>query len=501
MERREGSGSVEKLREQLDPFLQELEEEEYLQRAGLKEESRVSAIYERYAPLTSPALIEEVRGLLPQVGEGEERRRLRFLLEFLVHTALNAETRELTDELRSQEASLILHAEEESFTLRSAEGLIRNEADRKKRALYEAVRLQGVRSLTPLLAESFLTAYETAQRLGFSSYPAMVEELSGMDLGFLKAQGEQLLSKTEDMYSDLLKWHLKRYLNLPLKEARRHDLARLFRAPEWDASFPAGEAFKVAQATFQRLGIDLRAFGRIVVDDEPRPNKSPRAFVAPLEIPHRVILVIRPMGGWGDYQTFLHELGHALHFGYTDPGLVVEFRRLGDNSITEAYAFLIEGLLLEEKWLARFLGLSRPKDFLRFVALYRLFLLRRYAAKLAYELILHSGEGLAGKEEAYRSLLSLATLVEYPRELYLYDVDPFFYAARYFRAWLLHASLRHLLYERFDEEWFRNDRTGPFLRELWGFGQAYTAEELLAHLGLPPLALEPLMADLARDLA
>lgn len=492
---------VEQVREPLETFLEELEEEEYLQRAGLKQESLVSAIYEKYAHLASPALVQEIKELLPQAGGGEEGRRLRFLVEFLAHAALDAETRELADEFRSQEASLVLHAGEEPFTLRSAEGLIRNETDRGKRALLEAARLHGIRRLNPLLAESFLKAYEAARRLGFASYTVMVEELSGMDLGFLKEQGDLLLSKTEDMYGDLLKWHLKRSLNLPLKEAKRHDLSRLFRAPEWDASFPADGMLKAAEATFVKMRIDLRAFGRIIVDDLPRPNKSPRAFVAPIQIPHRVVMVIRPMGGWGDYQAFLHELGHALHFGYTHPGLEVEFRRLGDNSVTEAYAFMIEGLLLEEKWLARFLGLSRPKDFLRLAALYRLYLLRRYAAKLSYEVILHDGDGFAGKDKAYQSLLSQATLVEYPKELYLYDVDPSFYTARYFRAWLLHASLRGLLYERFDEEWFRNDRTGPFLQELWGYGQRYTAEELLAHLGLLPLSLESLLADLARDLA
>ena len=237
------------------------------------------------------------------------------------------------------------------------------------------------------------------------------------------------------------------------------------------------------------------------MDDEPRPNKTPRAFVATPRIPDEVILVVRPGGGPDDYAAYLHELGHALHFANTDPGLPVEYRRLGDPSVTEAWAFLLDGLLRERGWLKRFVGIGQPREALRFTAFHKLWFLRRYAAKLEYELFLHAEGPGRRSREAYRDLLSDATQVDWPADLFLCDVDPFFYAARYLRAWIFEAQLRDLLRERFDEEWYRNDRTGPFLLALWRQGQRHTLEELAADLGLGAPTIDPLLAQIAADLA
>jgi len=210
--------------------------------------------------------------------------------------------------------------------------------------------------------------------------------------------------------------------------------------------------------------------------------------------------VVRPSGGPDDYAAYLHELGHALHFAYSDPDLAVEDRRLGDPSVTEAFAFLWDGQLRERQWLARFGGVGHPRDLLRFTALHKLWFLRRYAAKLAYELLLHEDGPGPRAAETYRDLLSAATLVEWPAEAYLADVDPFFYAARYLRAWIFEAQLRERLRERFDEEWYRNDRTKPFLLDLWRRGQRDRLEDLAAELHLGPPSIDPLLAQIAADL-
>jgi hypothetical protein len=168
--------------------------------------------------------------------------------------------------------------------------------------------------------------------------------------------------------------------------------------------------------------------------------------------------------------------------------------------VTEAYAFLLDGLLRERGWLKRFVGVGQPREVLRFTAFHKLWFLRRYVAKLEYELLLHTEGPGARSREAYRDLLSDATLVAWPAELYLFDVDAFFYAARYLRAWIFEAQLREFLRERFDEEWYRNDRTGPFLLGLWRQGQRLTTEELAADLGLGPASVDPLLAQITADL-
>ncbi|MBF8298084.1 MAG: hypothetical protein HW395_741, partial [candidate division NC10 bacterium] len=354
--------------------------------------------------------------------------------------------------------------------------------------------------LNPVLRERLARLREGVARLGSVSYPALWEELSGIRLDDLEKLMQGLLARTEEMYADVLKWMLKRTLGIPLAEAKRHDLARLFRAAEFDRLLPPGGIRVAAEAAAQKMRIDPRAGGRITIDAEVRPAKTSRAFVAPIEVPHRVILVVRPSGGWGDAQAYLHELGHALHFANTDPTLPVEFRRLGDASLTEAYAFLLEGLLLEPGFARQFLEIPRERDLLRVIALHKLYLLRRYAAKLLYERSLYDGLSEAKMAEAYRDLLSRATAAEFPSELYLYDVDPAFYVARYLRAWLFEAQLKEQLYERFDAEWYRNDRTGPFLLDLWRQGLAPAPERLAEQLNLGPLELDPLIRSVSRHL-
>lgn len=72
------------------------------------------------------------------------------------------------------------------------------------------------------------------------------------------------------------------------------------------------------------------------------------------------------------------------------------------------------------------------------------------------------------RELAEETYLQQAGLRQQSQLARVYDrVDPAFCVARYLRGWILEAQLKDYLYDRFDEEWFRNDRTGPFLMELW----------------------------------
>ena len=67
--------------------------------------------------------------------------------------------------------------------------------------------------------------------------------------------------------------------------------------------------------------------------------------------------------------------------------------------------------------------------------------------------------------------------VEWPAVSWLADVDPFFYAARYLRAWALETHLRAALRERFGTAWFDEPAAGAFLRDLWRAGQGAAGAE------------------------
>ena len=106
-------------------------------------------------------------------------------------------------------------------------------------------------------------------------------------------------------------------------------------------------------------------------------------------------------------------------------------------------------------WLEDALG-GEASDYAAFLAhhaLFELYMLRRYAAKIDYELTLHQGAELEGKDAAYKQKLSAATGVEYPQVSYLDDVDPFFYCANYLRAWMLQAQMAEVLKTKFGVRW------------------------------------------------
>ncbi len=245
------------------------------------------------------------------------------------------------------------------------------------------------------------------------------------------------------------------------------------------------------------MGVDPDAGGRIRYDTGERDGKRARAFCAPVRVPAEVYLVLRPHGGQTDYRTLLHELGHALHFANVAPDAPFEYRWLGDNSITEGYAMLFDHHMQDARWLMRYTSLTKSDagTVLRAVGLEELHFLRRYCAKLLYELALYSGDvSWESLPDRYVDTLTGATLFRYDTADAFIDVDPRFYAARYLRAWQLQALLRETLTERFDEDWFRNPRAGPWIvSQLFCEGQRELAQELAARVSSRPLSFAPLV--------
>jgi hypothetical protein len=228
----------------------------------------------------------------------------------------------------------------------------------------------------------------------------------------------------------------------------------------------------------------------VELDLEDRPNKTPRAFCVPIEIPERVVLVIKPQGGPDDWRALFHEAGHTEHFAHTSASLTVEERRLGDNAVTEGWAMLLEHLTIEPAWLNRRLDLPRPLEFAAEGATQLLWILRRYCAKLIYELEFHTVADVTTMKPRYVELLSDALKVTPSDTDYLADIDDGFYASQYLRAWAFEAQLRSFLREKFGNEWFTRRDAGSLIRELWSEGQKPTADELLLDVTGARLELE-----------
>src|SRR5436305_13005370 len=106
----------------------------------------------------------------------------------------------------------------------------------------------------------------------------------------------------------------------------------------------------------------MTAIPNIRLDVEDRPQKNPRACVIASSPPEVVHLITRAQGGLSDYQAFLHEAGHALHYAGCDPRLPFTFRSISrDHALTEIYSYIFEAISREPGWPAQHFGLSHAR--------------------------------------------------------------------------------------------------------------------------------------------
>ncbi len=447
------SREIDAFRDEADRFIAELDEEYYLHYAGHKDTLDIEEIYERHESLTR---LETARSL-----EGAPTELWRFACEGYLGNL----TREHAERIARVEAELVA----------SVDG----ECDRDRRRRLEEARIRLTdEHLNPVHLDAARIDREAVQKLGAPSYYELYKRFA-FRLDELAAECAEVLDATERMWEETGDRLFRERLGLPLAEARMWDVARLFRAPEWDQWFPSDKMVPALDATLRDLGIDLRGQENVHLDLESRPGKDPRAFCAPIEVPQRVMLVIQPIGGRDDWEALFHEAGHTEHYANTSPDLPVEARRLGDMAVTEGWAMLMQGLVDDPAWLNRRLDVPRVSKLANEGAATHLYFLRRYSAKLLYEIEFFQAEDPVTMSPRYAELLTEATKIPAHPESYLSDIDGSFYVTGYLRSWAFEAQLREFLRSELGNEWFARRDAGDLLRELWSLGQGPKADELL----------------------
>jgi hypothetical protein len=348
------------------------------------------------------------------------------------------------------------------------------ETDAARRAALEAERCAAIAAeLAPLAGEVLAARHACARELGWPSYAAMYAELGGLELAALRGQARRFLDVSAAVYRQAVDDVSAVTPGVTQDALTRGDLPRLLARPELDDRFPAGGLADTLAQVLRAIGIDPAAQPGIVLDLTPRAGKSRRPFCSPVRVPQEIYLVLSAGGGWDDYAALLHEAGHAEHFAAADPSLPFELRRLCDPALGEAFAFLLESVADEPAWLA---GRGIDAGAGAVARLRRLLLLRRYAAKLDYEIDLHAGVlDDDHAPERYAAALTQALGVSWPRATWLTDLDPGLYVAHYLRAWALAAQLRAAL----GEGWFAAPEAGRRLRAWWRDSHGLRAEELL----------------------
>ena len=486
----------------LQRYLFERAEEGRAVRVGEKEVSERAEIVARYAELFTRDQLEALRQAEEGAEAGEERERLYRLRKTCEAGLISAELAAREDALENAILAARVEFKGEELPLRSAQAqlaVLPDYGDREElgrlatdlAATFNDERLEVLRAGEELEAEV----------TGSNDPIARTEEEKGISLRELERALDEASTAAEGIYAKLRETSFEKLLGAEREPVPSSShVAYLRRLSPLESIYTKERAVPVCMATLVQLGFDLEAEPNIKLDLDDRPQKSPRACVIPADPPKIVHLITRAQGGLHDYQAFLHEAGHALHYAGVDPSLPYTFRNISrDHALTEIYSYIVEAISRQPGWHARYFGLSdeQAAENAEATVFMEALLFRRYVAKLQFELDFwrRFGED-GGTSSGYSERLTEATGVRYREEGYLGDMDAGFYSADYLRAWIRAAQLRAYLEREVGEEWWADEGTGARLRALFAEGTRPSSEEIAGRIGFEPLDTGPLLAEL-----
>ncbi|HUJ91650.1 MAG TPA: hypothetical protein VLW05_03055 [Gaiellaceae bacterium] len=481
----------------------ERSEESRAVRVGEKEVSEQAAIVARYADLFSQAQLDALADA-EESASGDRREQLYRLRKTCESGLISAALAEQEDALENAILSARVEFKGEELPLRSALArLAILDEYRDREELGELERDASARFNPDRLA--LISAWEQLDG-EVSGEPDPVvrnEEEKGISLRALERALVAASDETTGAWQRLRSTWFDRLLGqeraaLPTNAHVQY----MRRLPPLEETYTKERSVEVCLASVRALGFDMIAIPNIRLDLEDRPQKNPRACVIASDPPAVVHLITRAQGGVADYQAFMHEAGHALHYAGVDPRLPFTFRRISrDHALTEIYSYIFEAVTREPGWHALHFGLSdaQAEENAQATVFLEALLYRRYTAKLRYELGFWESFADEGGESPrdYEQRLTEATGVRYDPRGYLSDMDAGFYSADYLRAWIRSAQLRAHLLREVGEDWWRSEATGEILRGLFAEGTRPTSEEIAARLGFDPLDTAPLVADLS----
>ena len=347
----------------LEQYLFERSEEGRAVRVGEKEVSEQAAIVRRYADLFT----REQLDALHEAEDGYEgdSRELLFRLRKTCEGGLIAnELTEAEDELENRLLATRVTFGGEELPLRTAQAklaVLPSYSDREALGTIQAEASEGFNSeRLELLRRGDALAAELS---GIEGAVDRNEDEKGISLRDLSTALERASIALTDRYEELREKWFDRLLGAerePVPSSAHAAYVR--RLSPLEATYTKERATAVCLETLQALGFDLAAQPNIRLDLDDRPQKSPRACVIASDPPKVVHLITRAQGGLHDYQAFLHEAGHALHYGGCDPDLPYTFRRIArDHALTEIYSYIVEAISQEPGWHERYFGLSAAR--------------------------------------------------------------------------------------------------------------------------------------------
>jgi hypothetical protein len=466
--------------------------------------SDMAATYAGRESLFSLESIQKIDRLRQRTTDPRELRALTALHAHFAGEYLARQLADVNDAIANMEASLTFQVDGQNVRYRDLERLLANERSlTKRRALYSAAT-PALERLALLIRRREERTQALVRELGYASYEALGGELRQADLERLAELAEQVLQATEKPYQQVMERLSQRELARPYVELTRADLPRLFRPQNEDAFFPGADLLPRAHGTLSGMGIHLEQMSNVRIDArDDVPRKSPRPLALAISVPGDVRLSLRPVDGALGQARVLHEFGHVLHAAFTQESRF-ELAKLGNPTVIEAHGALFEDLMEDPVWLeehARLSGQERA-DYLAAMSAHKLFLIRRAAGRLLYQLELHR-RSPEDARELYRTMLARVDglpVTDDDVARHLVDQEDFFQSADNFRAWFLAGQLQGQLKARFGPAWWHSPQAGTFLKGLWAHGNALSAREVAEAIGEKGIAPDVLLLRLGTTL-
>ena len=442
---------------------------------GDTRETRLAEAMAHGAAVCTSATLEALQRLRTDApaSHQESLQRLRaWALAMHVRSALLP----LQREIHARQRTAVCLVDGEPIPLRASFAAMAAETRRDRRAAIEAaVRLQ-LRELNALFEAQFTAQRTLVEPLGYASPEALWADILPTAPATLQDVATQLLASTEEVYRDLLTWAVRRRLDLPPGQLRRHDMLALFTFPDYQAYYQPGTVVPGLQRCLREMGLAPEVGGRLAWRERAAHFGPPAALA--LHIPDDIVLSYAPVQGLQGAEAFANASGRALLWAFTSPELPLIHRALGDPALPESNAHLLAALLADPRWLSPYLGVSVDQNYVAWRCLDRLYRVRRHLGRFLYTRYLSTTTSLAGAADAYRDLMMATCHVEYPQEYYLLDWDWDYTTLTVLRGWSLSAAVLGALRAQFAPEWFRHPAAGAWLRQYWESALGARVEDL-----------------------
>src|SRR2546427_435959 len=225
-----------------EAFSRAVHAEHYLEGAGLKAGLEITPIYSRYVHLFEGERFDEAKTwALEPVEE-------RYLLDFIAGGYLGNQTKAFAEQLAAAEAAATVTWDERSVPYRQVPGMIANEADAVRRHALEQAHLDVLATFNPLREEHEKRVQHEARGFGYPDCVAMYDDLRALHLADLTEKMQAFIAATDELYFSALDTYLSE-MRILRDDARKCDLARIFRGPAFDALFPEERMLATLYAT------------------------------------------------------------------------------------------------------------------------------------------------------------------------------------------------------------------------------------------------------------